>query len=112
MHSHSIAWLLLGCSVVSEVAGTVALRHSDGFGRPIPAVAAGSCYLLAVWLMSLAMRQLEMGLTYAIWAGSGTALTALAGIILYAEPASSFKLGGLALIVAGVVMLNLAPRAA
>ncbi len=107
MDSRIAAWLLLGISVVSEVAGTVALRQSDGFARLTPAVIAGSCYVLAVWLMSVSMKQLEMGLTYAIWAGSGTALTALVGIIVFGESANFPKLVGLAFVVAGLALMGL-----
>ena len=107
MDSRFFAWLLLGISVVSEVAGTVALRQSDGFARLAPALIAGSCYVLAVWLMSISMKQLEMGLTYAVWAGSGTALTALVGIVVFGESTNFPKLAGLAFIVAGLALMGI-----
>jgi small multidrug resistance pump len=110
MNSSAFAWFLLGISVISEVAGTVALKHSDGFSRFAPAVAAGFFYVVAVWLMSISMKQLEMGITYAVWAGCGTAITALAGIAIYGESASSFKLAGLSLVIIGIVLLNLGAR--
>jgi small multidrug resistance pump len=111
MSSVFIAWSFVCVSVVSEVIGTVALRHSDGFTKLVPSASAGICYLLAVWLMSLAMRQLEMSLTYAVWAASGTALTALVGIFFYGEAVNGMKLIGLTLVIAGVVALNLSSKA-
>ena len=60
-----------------------------------------------IWLMAIAMRQLEMGVTYAVWAASGTAAIALVGIAFYGEQTSALKLAGLALVVSGVVLLNL-----
>lgn len=110
MSSNLLVWSLLGLSVVSEVIGTVSLRHSDGFEKPLPAVLAGACYVLAVWLMALVMRTLEMGLTYAVWAAAGTALTAVLGMAVYGESVSLLKLAGLVLVIAGVVLLNLAQR--
>ena len=107
MHANFGAWLLLGASVVFEVLGTIALKHSDGFARLFPAALAGSCYGLAVWLMSIAMKQLDMGLTYAVWAASGTAVTAIVGMAIYGEPATAFRLAGLGLVLGGVVVLNL-----
>lgn len=107
MNPGPLAWLLLGASVVSEVVGTVALKHSDGFARLVPAAAAGFFYVIAVWLMSVSMKQIGMGVTYAVWAGCGTAITALVGITLYGEPASAFKLAGVSLVIIGVVLLNL-----
>ena len=110
MGSNLVSWLLIGVSVVSEVAGTIALKHSEGFSRLLPAALAGSCYVFAVWLMSIAMKQLEMGLTYAVWAASGTAVTAVVGMAIYGEPATVFRLLGLGLVVGGVVVLNLGTR--
>jgi small multidrug resistance pump len=57
--------------------------------------------------MAVAMRQLEMGITYAVWAASGTAATALVGIAFYGEQMGYLKALGLVCVVAGVVMLNL-----
>ena len=101
------AWLLVAISVVAEVVGTVALKYSDGFSRLLPSGAAAACYALAIWLMAVAMRQLDMGITYAVWAASGTAATALVGIAFFGEHMSSVKALGLVCVVAGVVMLNL-----
>jgi hypothetical protein len=55
------AWLLVASSVIAEVVGTVALKYSDGFSKLLPSVAAATCYALAIWLMAVAMRQLDMG---------------------------------------------------
>ena len=111
MKSEPVAWLVLAASVVSEVAGTVALKHSAGFTRPCPAAIACGFYLVAVWLMSVSMRQLDMGVTYAVWAASGTALIALVGMAFYGEQVAALKLLGLLLVAAGVVLLNLGVRA-
>lgn len=110
MNSNLMAWLLLGVSVVSELAGTIALKHSNGFTRLFPAMLAGSCYVLAVWLMSIAMKQLEMGLTYAVWAASGIAVTAMIGMAVYGEPATAFRLVGLGMVVGGVVLLAIGSK--
>lgn len=110
MKSELVAWLVLAASVVSEVAGTVALKHSSGFTKPWPAAAAGVLYLLAVWLMSISMRWLDMGVTYAAWAASGTAAIALIGIAFYGEHASVPRFAGLLLVVLGVILLNLEAR--
>jgi small multidrug resistance pump len=60
--------------------------------------------------MSIALKHLEMGLTYAVWAGAGTALTAILGMIWFNEAMSISRLAGLALIVVGVVALNISSR--
>ena len=101
------AWLWLLASLVAEVAGTLALRQSQGFSRLWPVVLCIALYLLAVWLMGIALRRLDMGLTYAVWAAGGTAGTALLGMLLFDEPWHVARLAGLGLILAGVVVLNL-----
>jgi small multidrug resistance pump len=107
MSKETFAWLLLSASVLAEVIGTLALRYSDGFTRLIPTLATLSCYACAIWLMSISVRHLEVGLTYAVWAGSGTALIAIMGILFFKEDASLLRIFGLALIVFGVISLNL-----
>jgi small multidrug resistance pump len=107
MNPSLLAWLLVAVSVVAEVIGTVALKYSDGFSKVVPSGAAAACYALAIWLMAVAMRHLDMGITYAVWAASGTAATALVGIMFFGEQAGSIKMLGLVLVVGGVVMLNL-----
>lgn len=107
MNSSLSAWLMIAASVVAEVVGTVALKHSDGFSRLIPSSTATACYTLAIWLMAVAMRQLDMGITYAVWAASGTAATALVGIAFYGEQLGGIKALGLVCVLGGVVMLNL-----
>ena len=106
MKSSLSAWLLVAVSVIAEVAGTVALKHSAGFSSLFPSGAAAACYALAIWLMAVAVRQLEMGMTYAVWAASGTAATALVGMAFYGEQMGYIKAFGLVCVVAGVVMLN------
>ncbi|WP_080409287.1 DMT family transporter [Burkholderia ubonensis] len=100
-------WLLVAASVAAEVAGTVGLRYADGFTRLLPSLAVVLLYGLAIWLMSLAVRRLEVGLTYALWAGCGTALTALVGILFFNESANLLRLLGFTFIVIGVATLNL-----
>lgn len=107
MRSPALAWLLLAASVFAEVLGTVALRHADGFTRPIPSILTAAFYAVAIWLMSLSAWQLDIGLAYAIWAGASTALTAVVGIVLFSEPAYAARLLGIAMIIVGVVVLNL-----
>ena len=107
MNTNLSAWLLIAASVVAEVVGTVALKHSVGFSKLLPSGAAAACYALAIWLMAVAMRRLDMGITYAVWAASGTAVTALVGIAFYGEQIGGIKALGLFFVVCGVVMLNL-----
>lgn len=102
-------WLLLAAAIVVEVASTSMLRLA-GQGRPLAIVAVVVGYGLSFALVARVMQRLEIGIVYAIWSGVGTALVALAGVALEGEAVTAAKLGGLALIIGGVVVLNLAAR--
>lgn len=110
MRDSTFAWLVLAASVLAEVFGTIALRCTDGFTRFLPSVITALSYATAIWLMSISVRHLEVGLTYAVWAGSGTALTALVGILWFGESADLLRLAGLSCIVLGAIALNLSAR--
>ncbi|MCI0150339.1 multidrug efflux SMR transporter [Paraburkholderia sediminicola] len=107
MLSQQLAWLILAASVVAEALGTAALKLSSGFNRPIPSILTVVCYTAAVWLMATATRRLEMGTAYAAWAGTSAALTAMIGIVCFAETVSMLKLIGLGMAVFGIVLLNM-----
>jgi len=110
MNARTFAWLVLAMSVLAEVLGTLALRQAAGFTRPWPSVAVAVCYASAIWLMSVAVKHLEMGLAYAVWAGAGTAVTAILGMLWFDEARSALRFAGLGCIVLGVMALNLSSR--
>ena len=100
--------LLLALSIVAEVTATASLRMSDGFSRPGWSAVVILGYAATFFLMSQALKHLEISFVYAVWAGVGTALIAAIGIVAWNEPAGALKLASLALIIGGVVGLNLA----
>lgn len=100
-------FLLLAGAIVAEVIATTCLKASDGFTTLWPSVATVVGYALAFGLLARTLKELDVSVAYAIWSGAGTALITLVGIAILDEPATAVKLGGIALIVAGVVMLNL-----
>jgi small multidrug resistance pump len=103
-----MTWTYLGLAIATEVAGTVALKFTDGFTRIVPSAVVVVGYGLSFAFLALTLKELSVGLTYAIWAGIGTAAIALIGMFALGEPVSALRLGCIALIVAGVVGLNLA----
>lgn len=100
------AWVLLGVAVVAEVVATVALRYSVGLSRLWPTVLVVAGYGVAFWLLSRVLLALPASVTYAVWAGAGTALVALVGVVALGEGMTWAKAASLLLIVAGVVGLN------
>jgi small multidrug resistance pump len=100
--------VLLTIAIASEVAATISLRASHGFSEPLPSAIVVVGYAVSFFLLSLVLKELSVGTTYAIWAGAGTAAIALIGIFALGEPATALKLGSIVLIIAGVIGLNLA----
>jgi small multidrug resistance pump len=98
---------LLTLAIAAEVAATVSLRYSEGFSKLLPSAIVVLGYASSFYLLSLILKQLSVGTTYAIWAGAGTAAVAVIGIVALGEPATAIKLVSIALIIAGVIGLNL-----
>ena len=104
--------LLLGAAIVFELIATSSLKASDGFTRYIPAAITVTGYAISFYLLSLTLRRMEVGVVYAVWSGAGTALMALIGYWVFDEGLPPLKIASIALIVIGVVGLNLATEAA
>lgn len=99
-------YLLLALAVASEVVGTLSLRASEGFSRPLPSALVVAGYGVAFWLLSLTLKTLPLGLVYAVWAGAGTALVTLLSVLVFRDRLDAAGVLGVALIIAGVVVLN------
>ena len=102
---------MLFIAILSEVVGTVALKASDGFARLGPTALVVVGYGLTFYFLGLALKQIPLGVAYAIWSGLGTAGAVLAGVLLWRESLNLAGVIGIALIVAGVLILNLFPGA-
>ena len=101
-------WLWLATSIVLEVAGTTSMKFSEGFTKLVPSVMIFVCYGLSFVAFTLALKRVDLSVAYAVWAGTGTALIAIIGILWFKEPLTLLRMSGIALIVGGVVVLNIA----
>ena len=106
-----MAWILLLAAGVLEVGWAVGLKYTEGFTRFWPSAWTLAAMAASVVLLAVAMKSLPVGTSYAVWVGVGAVGTAIAGIVLFAEPASAGRLASLALIVAGIVGLKLTTAA-
>jgi small multidrug resistance pump len=100
-------WLCLAGAIVLEVAGTTSMKLSQGFTRPLPSVLLFVFYAASFALMTIAVKRIDMSVSYAIWSGVGTALIALIGFGWFREPLTTLKVASMLLIVIGVIGLNL-----
>jgi len=103
-----MGWLYLLLAIATEVVGTVALRSVDGVSRFVPIAVVVVGYGLSFVFLAATLRQLDLGLTYAVWAGLGTAAIAVIGTLAFGESMTPLKLVSLVLIVAGVAGINAA----
>ncbi len=100
-------WALLIIAIVAEVIGTSALRASDGFSRLWPSVLVIAGYAVAFYFLSLTLKTIPMGVSYAIWSGVGIVLISLVGWLVFDQTLDAPALAGMGLIVTGVLVINI-----
>lgn len=100
-------WIHLSIAIVFEMIGTTSMKLSQGFTRWVPSVMMFLCFGVAFFFNTLALRKLDLSITYAIWSGVGTAATAVIGFYFFKEPFSTLKLVSIVLIILGVIGLRL-----
>lgn len=98
--------VLLGIAIVSEVCGSTMLKLSQGFSKPLPSLGFVIGFGIAFYCLSLALKDVSLGMAYAIWSGAGIVLTAIIGVILFNEKVDSWGVIGIVFILIGVVILN------
>jgi small multidrug resistance pump len=99
-------YIFLIVAIISEVIGTSALKLSDGFSKLIPSVIVAVTYGLSFFFLSLALKRMGVGSTYAIWSGLGTALIVIVGVLYFKESITVLKLVSILFIIIGVIGLN------
>jgi small multidrug resistance pump len=102
-----MGYLLLAGAIAAEVAATTAMKYSEGFSRLLPSLLTVAGYLVSFALLAQTLKTVNVGTAYAIWAGIGTAAIATIGIVFLGEGVTAAKAAGIALIIVGVVVLNL-----
>lgn len=100
-------YLYLALAILSEVIATTALKESNGFTRPLWALVTIIGYIIAFYCLSLRMRTIPTGVAYAIWSGAGIVLIALIAWLFQGQKLDAPAIGGMALIVAGVAVMQL-----
>jgi len=104
-------WVLLAAAIVAEVIATSALKSSDGFSRLWPSLLVVAGYGAAFFLLSLTLRAIPVGIAYAVWSGVGIVLVAAIAWLVHGQRLDAPAMLGMALIVAGVVVLNVFSKA-
>ena len=100
-------WLYLIIAITGEIVGTTALKASDGFTRLVPSLLAITGYGVGFYFLAHVLRTIPLGITYAIWSGVGVAAIAMIGWLVHGKGLDLPAILGIALIVAGVLMLTI-----
>jgi small multidrug resistance pump len=101
------SWLLLGAAIIAEVLATSALKSTEGFTRIAPSVVVIAGYVISIYLLSLTLKSIPVGIAYAIWAGLGIVLIALIAWRVHGQRLDTPAIVGMAMIIGGTVIINL-----
>lgn len=105
-----MSWVYLVVAILFEVAGTTSMKLSDGFNKLWPSVLIFVFYALSFTSLTFAMKRLDVSVTYAVWSGLGTVLISLIGFLWFKDSFNLQKVISIALIVVGVIGLNLSNK--
>jgi small multidrug resistance pump len=100
-------WLYLAIAIISEITATSSLKASEGFTKLVPSMAVVIGYGLSFYFLSLTLKVIPIGITYAIWAGLGIVLLAIVGWVFYGQKLDTAAIVGIGFILTGVLIMNL-----
>ena len=109
---NKIAYLYLAIAILAEVTATSALKASAQFTRLVPSLVVLTGYGVSFFFLTLVLKSIPVGITYALWSGLGIVLVTVAGMAVYRERPDLPAVIGMGLIIAGVVIINLFSKAA
>jgi small multidrug resistance pump len=98
---------LLLVAIAIEVVATTALKASDGMSKLVPSVIVIVGYVVSFYMVAVILKRMDLGVVYATWSALGTAAIAIIGVTIYDDALTIWRVAGLFLIIAGVMLLNL-----
>lgn len=104
-------WVFLFLAGLLEVVWAIGLKYTDGFTRLGPSVVTMLAMIGSFYLLSLAMRTLPLGTAYGVWVGIGAVGAAIAGMVLFREPATALRILSVLLVVGGIIGLKVSSAA-
>lgn len=106
-----VSWMYMMGAIFGEIAGTICIKLSDGFTKPIPSILVLVFYGASMIWLAIAVKTIEIGVAYAVWSGVGTVVVVFIGIYFFHESLDFIKMLCIVLIIIGVVGLNLNSQA-
>lgn len=102
-----MAYLYLMLAIFTELIGTSLLKASAGFSKLYPTLGCLLSFSVAFFFLSLSLKTIPLNMAYAIWSGLGTVATVIISILIWKEKVNVASITGIALIIVGVIILNL-----
>jgi len=102
-----MSWVYLFIAGLFEVVWAIGIKYTQGWTRLLPAILTVLSMIASFYFLSLALKQLPLGTSYAAWTGIGTVGTVILGMVLFREPADLLRILCIILIVAGIIGLKL-----
>ena len=106
-----MSYIYLAIAIVAEVIGTSMLKQADGFSKVLPGVISVIAYAIALYALSQTLKTIPTGIVYAIWSGIGIVLIAIVAWVFQGQKLDIPAMAGMALIIAGVMVMNLFSQA-
>jgi small multidrug resistance pump len=106
-NGEKMAWVLLLIAIMAEVIATSALKSTEGFSKILPSAIAVIGYVISFYFLSLTLKSLPIGITYAIWSGVGIILISVIGYFFYKQNLDAPAIIGIAFIIFGVAIINI-----
>lgn len=104
------AYLYLAIAIFTEVIATSALKASGEFTKLFPSLIVVLGYGVSFYCLSLALRTIPVGISYAIWSGVGIVLISIIGALLYKQIPDVAAIVGMGLIISGVIVIHVFSR--
>lgn len=107
MNPALITYGSLFTAIALEVVATTLLQQSQQFTRLLPTLGMALCYGAAFFFLSITLREMPVGIAYALWSGFGIVLISAIGVVLFRQSLDLAAIIGLGLIISGVIVVNL-----
>ena len=100
-------WIFLLIAISGELVGTSALKSAEGFTKIGPSIVSVLGYVIAFYFLSLTLKDIPVGIAYAMWSAIGIILVSIIGYFMYGQKLDTPAMIGIGFIVVGVVIMNL-----
>lgn len=99
-------YAIMVIAIIAEIIAANALKSSEQFSRLWPTVISLTFYCVSLFLLTLVLKKIPLGITYAIWSGLGIVFVAIIGALYHKEVLDLPAIVGMSLIIVGVVVIN------